>query len=165
MLSKEIANLQVLAPDNGIFIPDIRLRPGNYGAGGAPVGAFYPASGEAQLLAALPERMVETYQDRMPDTARWVQVDCRRLQPDALRMIETVSIDATSGARAFSLNIALQDAPAILFGRDVQIRLDFGARSILTDMRSHILMMCVGRWPGINRDEDVIVVFVIACCS
>jgi putative peptide zinc metalloprotease protein len=134
-LEHEMENLQVTAPIAGLFIPEIQLRQGHYVTGGVPIGAFYPASGNAQLIAAFPERLVETYQEASLDAEIWALGSYYALPVQALQLVETLKVDASTGVRAFTLKIILDTSPADLLGKDIQLRLNFGSRSVISHLR------------------------------
>lgn len=135
-LERSIANLRVTAADTGVFVPLYdEIRRGRFVSSGATIGALYPDTGSARLIGAFPERLVETYQTSATQIEFWDEHNYVALSSDAVRLVEAVNIDATSGVRSFQLQAVVANAPSDLIGRDAQLKLDFGARPIWEHIR------------------------------
>lgn len=135
-LARQMANLAIVAPADGLFVPaSDAVRIGNFVSSGRQIGAFYPASGSARLVGAFPERMVETFQSSDTVFEMWDEVSYRAIPTADVRLVESVNIDAATGLRSFQLQVQLDQAPATLVGRDVQLKLDFGARPVWEHLR------------------------------
>ena len=87
------------------------------------------------MIGAFPERLVETYQTSATQIEFWDEHNYVALSSDAVRLVEAVNIDATSGVRSFQLQAVVANAPSDLIGRDAQLKLDFGARPIWEHIR------------------------------
>ena len=131
-----IAGLVVRAQATGLFVPPQRpLEQGAYVQSGQSIGALYPATGEAQLAGAFPERLVETYQDTEIAFTLYTQEGYAPVEASRVRLVESTSIDQSSGTLSFKLQVTAPTPAAALVGDDVQIRLDFGSRPVWEHLR------------------------------
>lgn len=135
-LARDMTNLVIAAPDQGLFVAASEtLRVGQFVTSGRQIGAFYPTSGSARLIGDFPERMVETFQTSDTVFELWDEASYAILPTDQIRLIEAINIDQQSGLRNFQLQVRLDRSPADLVGRDVQLKLDFGARPVWEHVR------------------------------
>ena len=131
-LARDIRNLFIPAPVDGLFVPVLGdLRVGHFLTSGSSIGSFYPNYGSARLIGSFPERMAETYQTADIQMEIWDEENYAPIPETAVRLVEAVNIDARSGSRNFQLETQFDRAPSTLVGRDLQLKLDFGARPIL----------------------------------
>lgn len=135
-LARTTSGLQVTAPADGLFVPVPQgLRSGDFVTSGALIGAFYPDAGTTHLIADFPERLVEMYQTSDKQIEIWDQGSYLPVSDDALRIVESINIDPTSGIRSFQLEVVMDRAPVTFVGRDVQARVDFGSRPVWRHIR------------------------------
>ena len=135
-LARDMGNLVVPAPADGLFVPAPEpVHVGHFVSSGRQIGAFYPAEGNARLVGEFPERMVETFQSSQTMFELWDEMTYLAIPAEDVRLVESVNVDSATGLRSFQLQVRLGQSPASLVGRDVQLKLDFGARPVWEHLR------------------------------
>lgn len=99
-------SLLITAPEAGVFLPYGMLPESRWLSAGAVVGQLLPQDGPIHFSGHFPETMVEAFERGVVKAELWTGKRYIRLDPDQIDLLETISVDANSLERGFSIRIA-----------------------------------------------------------
>ncbi|MGL5009581.1 MAG: site-2 protease family protein [Paracoccaceae bacterium] len=130
VLEIERRNLVVISGEAGYFVASGGLAQGQMLNAGDTFGHLYPQTGDAHLVGAFPERLVEEYQTHPPHGEVRIGDQYIVVNMTEMTLTDGAITDPSTGLRSIRLHLELPVEPSVLVGQDIQIRLHFGNRPI-----------------------------------
>jgi hypothetical protein len=125
ILRTQEAGLSILAPEPGLFVPHHRLSVGTFLDSGSAIGAFFPSAGEARFSGDFDERYYDKFQDGPDMYTLRLAGNFYDLLPERVTLQSTVTRDAESGIRSYTLKADVPFVPAQVAHLPATVRVRF----------------------------------------